>query len=479
LVVPRVFSATIRVPQDQSTIQGGIDAAAEGDTVLISDGTFAGHGNTNLLFRDLDITVISEHGNQHTVIDCEGTARAFFVIGPLTEACTIEGLTIANGHSGNDGLGGGAMFVGGSSPRIVNCRFVGCYATGTRFGVGGGGAIIFHNSQAKVLDTVFSGNSADWLGGAVVARTSDLEIQGCQFDGNRAQGANSTGGAMAILTTAVGVHPRVSFCEMTNNQAGGGGALFADDALIDNCTISGNDAELGGGVYLINCVIARSKLSENTASLAGGGFFGGGWKTEIKECLIERNIASLGGGLRLSGACQVVSSIIVMNNAKEGGGAACSQESSSFVNCTIAMNSALEGSGMLLAYFESLVFSMSHSIIAFGEGGEAVRCEGPVSITADCTNIYGNAGGDWIDCLEGQEGASGNVSGDPLFCQSGLDWRICSNSPCAPEQSKCGIIGALPVGCGNCGVAVAPATWGQIKYQALGTPGSIIRKRLP
>jgi hypothetical protein len=84
--------------------------------------------------------------------------------------------------------------------------------------------------------------------------------------------------------------------------------------------------------------------------------------------------------------------------------------------------------------------------------------------------MFGNEGGDWTDCLESFLGVDGNIAMDPLFCNLPVgDLHLCSDSPCAPEQSgACGLIGALPVGCGTCGAtALSPTTWGQIKHNAI------------
>ena len=55
MVVP-VFFTTILVPQDYSTIQGGIDASSYGETVLVSAGTYV----ENINFNGKNIAVIGE-----------------------------------------------------------------------------------------------------------------------------------------------------------------------------------------------------------------------------------------------------------------------------------------------------------------------------------------------------------------------------------------------------------------------------------
>ena len=57
LLLAPALGDTIRVPQDQSTIQAGIDAAANGDTVLVADNTYF----ENINFLGKAITVASHY----------------------------------------------------------------------------------------------------------------------------------------------------------------------------------------------------------------------------------------------------------------------------------------------------------------------------------------------------------------------------------------------------------------------------------
>ena len=49
-----------------------MDAAAEGDTVLVGPGTYTGPGNRDIELSGKAIVVVSENGPEETVIDCEG-----------------------------------------------------------------------------------------------------------------------------------------------------------------------------------------------------------------------------------------------------------------------------------------------------------------------------------------------------------------------------------------------------------------------
>ena len=96
----------IHVPADFNTIQEAIDASANGDTIIVANGTYDGLGNKNLVFNDKHITVKSANGPLQCTIDCESDGRGFNLIGGQLnsmEGAVISGFTIKNGYADNGG----------------------------------------------------------------------------------------------------------------------------------------------------------------------------------------------------------------------------------------------------------------------------------------------------------------------------------------------------------------------------------------
>jgi parallel beta-helix repeat protein len=160
-------ASALRVPQDCVTIQVAIDAARDGDLVLVSPGTYSEKivlsGKTITLASNfhttqdpgfIDQTIID--GGGHTVI----TVRSS--VGPETK---ITGFTIRNGENGISAAG---------ELQILHNRFLG---NGDAIDYQGGGGICRYN--------VFEGNDDDGvdLDGASQAMVEDNVIRNNGDDG--------------------------------------------------------------------------------------------------------------------------------------------------------------------------------------------------------------------------------------------------------------------------------------------------------
>jgi hypothetical protein len=96
---------------------------------------------------------------------------------------------------------------------------------------------------------------------------------------------------------------------------------------------------------------------------------------------------------------------------------------------------------------------MASSLAAFNTGGGVLADMTGAVFSLSCSDLFGNAGGDWTGPIAGLLGTDGNISADPLFCDAGLeDFSLDSLSPCL-NWSGCEQIGAFGHGCG---VGAAP-----------------------
>ena len=99
-------AATINVPKDQPTIQAGINAANNGDTVLVAPGKYV----ENINFNGKAITVRSSNGAKQTVIDGNAVGPVVSFVSGETQSSVLEGFTIQNGlPTGNQYVAGGIL----------------------------------------------------------------------------------------------------------------------------------------------------------------------------------------------------------------------------------------------------------------------------------------------------------------------------------------------------------------------------------
>lgn len=173
-----VYGATIHVPGDYPTIQAGINASSNGDTVLVASGTYTGTGNKNLDFGGRRIVVMSEGGPASCTIDCQSSGRGAYFHSGESSLSVLQGFTIKSGSSTN----GGGVNITNSSPTIKRCIIWSCSSLGS-YGAG----IYISNGSPLIIHCTIAQNSA-WKGGAMYATNASMTVNSCIVVNNTATG---------------------------------------------------------------------------------------------------------------------------------------------------------------------------------------------------------------------------------------------------------------------------------------------------
>ncbi|MHC4501625.1 MAG: right-handed parallel beta-helix repeat-containing protein, partial [Planctomycetota bacterium] len=300
-----------------ATIQKAIDSAFNGDTVIVADGTYTGHGNRNIDFLGKAITVRSESGPENCIIDCNYSSHGFNFDDGEDANSVLDGFTITNG----DAPSGGGIDCTGSSPTITNC--------------------------------IISGNMADFYGGGIYCYHSSPTISNCTVTSNSAV-------CGAGIYCNAGSSPVISNCTITDNKSprcygicAFGGGIYCRDSnpFITNCTISSNWADSGGGISCYNSspTITNCTIIGNFAYFFGGGISCRESGPTIVNCTISGNT----GGWSWGGS---------------GGGIFCRHSNPIFTNCTISGNFGQWGGGFFLYYSSTAITNCTITGNAAGHG---------------------------------------------------------------------------------------------------------------
>ena len=207
-----VFANNLYVPDEWTTIQEAIDAANNGDVVIVSPGTYY----ENIDFLGKNIPVRSEDPDdpsivENTVIDAGGNGSVVTFANGEGRDSVLQGFTITGGHNTTTRGGGGVSCLDGS-PTISQNIIV------NNVSLYNAGGLNIHEGNPLVCRNVIISNSA-----------------------------NSGGGVYSISPA--------EFCNnvICNNTASKGGGLYLrDPSIVANNLVYNNVADgfEGGGVYL-------------------------------------------------------------------------------------------------------------------------------------------------------------------------------------------------------------------------------------
>jgi len=392
-------NATIIEVSPEQLIQDAVNLASDGDTVLVNPGTYyqsVNFNGKNVTIASRFLTTGDPTYRVSTILDGSGIHRCFTLESGETTDARIVGFTIQNGNSGF--YAGGAILCDNSSATITDNIITGCNSGGN------GGTIRCYEGAISAYRNTIVGNSTDDYGGGI-----------------------SVSQGTAVIEDNI----------IRNNTAGlYGGGLYVNysEATISGNEIVGNDADDYAGAimlsYRANVTIANNTIVGNSCGNKGGAVYqsSGTWNTLTDN---------------------VIASNEVENDVDGQGGAIYARN---VYDCTLSGNTivdnfAVVGSAMYL--YDDADPQIENSILAFNRGGSAIECETNCDPVLTCCDVYGNEGGDFVECIADQGTLENNLSEDPVFCDfANGDYSLHSSSPCLATANPCQTtVGRFGLGC--------------------------------
>jgi predicted outer membrane repeat protein len=429
---PGLFAASILVPDEQPTIQAGVNAASNGDTVQVAAGTYTSSGNWDINPVGKTLVIRAVDGPSLTVIDCGsglGQAHSAFVVNGTTADLTVEGFSIQS--SLIEGVE-----VDTAAVTLKNCRFE------------------FFPPPPDNFTTP---------GRALSSLRGPVTMINCVVD------------SMPERSRIWGARVSIDGCTFKNNLKGVLQISNADTAVIRNSLFRDNDAYLGAGVLVDRTYMEIDSCvfeGNNSPGGGGGAVYTGQVELVIKNSWFLGNSGLDGGALAIHGNSKLISTgNVFARNVSDRGASAIVVTSSSYMeldHCTLFNNTVIDTiffPGCQIGLSESFTndttrADIHHSIIAFAESGRAVLCiDGSNEVDMDewttweCSNLFGNAGGDFLGTLAANYQDSDNFSVDPKFCDTLTNnLSLSIESPMLPLANVCNeLIGALgPDDCECC-----------------------------
>ena len=410
-----IWAADIDVPADEPTLQDAVDAASNGDTIILATGTYTSITTVNgktLTIRSadpatqatVDATILSGD------TDSDGVPNRQILRLRNGADVTIDGLTFEVATNAIDAI---------DSDLLVKRS---TFDDNTAAKGDDGAAIWFRSSPSTTLEdltienTTFTGNTARW-GGAVLASASDVTITDSVFDGNTAIGEitqlvepfpqtiidfQGSGGA-AFIAAADGTS--ITGCTFTNNESvrntgigsvlpanggalrhsGQGGMQLADSYFAGNVSPTEGSAVflvLDTGVVEVQSCTFFDNQNDHSLAASGGGF-------SLKDSLFDNNDGAV------SGLDVDIESSAFINTSDGLSAAVVVGREARIYNSEFHGNSTTNGAAAALNVNDGLIVNSRFSENDSDSGPGAISASGDFTV-AHCTLVNNIGGGGMV-----------------------------------------------------------------------------------
>jgi hypothetical protein len=385
VIITSSEATTRKVPQDYPKIQLAINAAVNGDTVLVAEGTYYENIciTKKIVVASLFITDNNKSHITNTIINGStpshpDSGSVVTIEGDVDTTTIIKGFTITGGKG--------------------NKRYT---AIQNIYGMEGGGIDIYTTGGARISNNIIRNNSIANLG-------SVTETWG--------------GGIAAGYGSVVSNYTIIEYNTIFENSTvgtygeGGGIVLMTHGRLTGNSVLNNTSTTIGGGISILNgCILTleQNYISGNNAAKSGGGMIAYYYSVTGKQPtltlinnIIVKNTAQLGSAMRMNGGdLRMIHNTIADNSAS-----------------TYSIHlGTISGSSNTVRLLNNIVWSPLSS-------NQITTTNGTIYSSNNC--VYGGLTG------------TDNISTDPSFALFDTLYNLSSGSPCIGA-------GVLSVSLGN------------------------------